>query len=112
MAPETLQDIKTFSHASDVWSFGILVGMWWCEWQSLSPSLLTAPCPPGTQMWEIAALGNNPYPALSNSEVANHVIEGGKIVSPKHAPDGLYVAALPACRWAPRSLPPPLHSVK
>ncbi|XP_062509268.1 insulin-like peptide receptor isoform X2 [Corticium candelabrum] len=51
MAPESLQD-GVFSHASDIWSFGIV-------------------------LWEIATLAMQPYPGMSNSDVFDFVIGGG-----------------------------------
>eukprot|EP00118_Oscarella_pearsei_P018033 m.182166 g.182166 ORF g.182166 m.182166 type:complete len:1143 (+) comp39289_c0_seq10:59-3487(+) len=50
MGPESLRD-GIFSHASDVWSYGVV-------------------------LWEIATLGSLPYPGLSNEEVFQSVGKG------------------------------------
>ncbi|KAJ1357923.1 hypothetical protein KIN20_016195 [Parelaphostrongylus tenuis] len=50
---------------SDVWAFGVL-------------------------MYEIVALGQQPYPIMSNSQVLAHVRKGGTPAKPLYCPDQLY----------------------
>ncbi|XP_062509556.1 insulin-like growth factor 1 receptor isoform X2 [Corticium candelabrum] len=53
MPPESLK-YGIFSHASDIWSFGVV-------------------------LWEVATLGTQPYPGMSNEEVYKFVTGGGFI---------------------------------
>ncbi|KAF7989871.1 hypothetical protein HCN44_008545 [Aphidius gifuensis] len=64
MSPESLID-GVFTTQSDVWAFGVL-------------------------MWEITSLGQQPYPAKSNSQVLVYVRNGGRLVKPDNCPETLY----------------------
>jgi insulin-like growth factor 1 receptor len=72
MPPESLMDGK-FDHASDVWSFGIV-------------------------LWEVATLGIQPYPGMSNDQVCQFVMDGGvmKVGDLTHVPN-LYVLLMKKC---------------
>eukprot|EP00039_Didymoeca_costata_P026905 m.16951 g.16951 ORF g.16951 m.16951 type:complete len:888 (+) comp5856_c0_seq1:231-2894(+) len=60
MAPESI-DYRTFSSASDVWAFGVV-------------------------LYEIAALGRTPYKKMDNREVAERVTEGFRLTAPEGSP--------------------------
>lgn len=62
-APENF--FGTFSHASDVWSFGIT-------------------------LWEIYSKGKSPYGDMSGSEVNELIVEGKRLAKPEFAPDDIY----------------------
>lgn len=62
-APENF--FGTFSHASDVWSFGIT-------------------------LWEIYSKGKSPYGDLTGSEVNELIMEGKRLAKPDYAPDDIY----------------------
>lgn len=63
-APEAIQD-NIFSIKSDVWSFGIL-------------------------LYEIMTFGQTPYPAMTNYQVVQKVLEGYRMPSPLNCPKVLY----------------------
>jgi len=63
-APEVLQ-IRQFSAASDVWSFGIV-------------------------MWEILNYGKTPYSWLSNKDVTEQIPKGEKLPQPPNCPSKLW----------------------
>ncbi|XP_020283790.1 proto-oncogene tyrosine-protein kinase ROS isoform X2 [Pseudomyrmex gracilis] len=65
MAPESLVD-GVFTSQSDVWSFGVL-------------------------MWEITSLGQQPYPARTNTEVLHYVRDGGRLSKPLNCPPSLHL---------------------
>lgn len=54
-----------FTSQSDVWAFGVL-------------------------MWEITSLGQQPYPAMTNFEVLNHVNAGNRLPKPLNCPPVLH----------------------
>ncbi|CRL05353.1 CLUMA_CG018196, isoform B [Clunio marinus] len=62
-APENF--FGTFSHASDVWSFGIT-------------------------LWEIYSKGQSPYGDLSGSEVNELIEKGQRLAKPEQCPDDIY----------------------
>ena len=64
MAPESLLK-GTYSYASDVWSYGIV-------------------------LWEIVTCGNLPYTGFSNRDVIQEVINGLLLNKPEICPDHLY----------------------
>lgn len=63
-APEVL-DKSQYSHASDVWSYGIVC-------------------------WEVFTYGSNPYKWLSNQEVTEQVATGLRLTKPELCPDLLW----------------------
>jgi len=63
-APEVLE-YRKFSHASDVWSFGVCC-------------------------WEILTNGKIPYNEYSNSEVVKEVLKGARLPQPTGCTDDLY----------------------
>lgn len=60
-APEAL-DRSQYSHASDVWSYGVVC-------------------------WEVFTYGSNPYKWLSNQEVVEQVAKGLRLPKPDGCPD-------------------------
>ncbi|KJE96419.1 ephrin type-A receptor 4a [Capsaspora owczarzaki ATCC 30864] len=64
MAPESI-NYRTFTTATDVWSFGVC-------------------------MWEIMSYGEKPYPQLQNSDVIDHLESGARLQCPDDCPDSLY----------------------
>lgn len=63
MPPEAFMD-GVFTTKTDVWSFGVL-------------------------LWEIFSMGYMPYPGVSNREVVEFVMRGGRMEPPRHAPDSI-----------------------
>ncbi|XP_073432046.1 proto-oncogene tyrosine-protein kinase ROS isoform X2 [Dendrobates tinctorius] len=68
MAPESLID-GIFTTRSDVWSFGVL-------------------------LWELFALGQQPYQGYSNMEVLHFVRSGQRMDSPDNCPDDIFGNAI------------------
>ncbi|XP_054706404.1 insulin-like peptide receptor [Uloborus diversus] len=64
MAPECLKD-GLFSSQSDIWSYGVV-------------------------LWEMATLASQPYQGLSNEQVLQFVMSGGKMTMPENCPEKLY----------------------
>ena len=64
MAPESIRD-KTSTHASDVWSFGILC-------------------------WEVFSYGATPYPGKLAIETVAFVAAGGRMARPRGCPRAVY----------------------
>src|SRR5580765_5703489 len=64
MAPESLME-GIFTSQSDVWAFGVV-------------------------MWEITSLGQQPYAAIHNRHVRDHVCAGNKLLKPLNCPQILY----------------------
>jgi parallel beta-helix repeat protein len=64
MAPESLR-FKTYSHKSDVWSFGVL-------------------------MWEVYSLGQTPYAELTAMEAMLAVASGHRLEQPSQCSDGVF----------------------
>ena len=64
MAPESLR-FKTYSHKSDVWSFGIL-------------------------LWEVYSMGAAPYAELTAMEAMLAVAAGHRLSQPRDCPDGVF----------------------
>mmetsp|Transcript_7283 Transcript_7283/g.18694 ORF Transcript_7283/g.18694 Transcript_7283/m.18694 type:complete len:1006 (-) Transcript_7283:23-3040(-) len=71
MAPECFRD-HAFSEASDVWSAGVV-------------------------LWEIACHGNNPFPKLASSDIADEVLSGATNVAPKGC-SGKLAAVIASCQ--------------
>eukprot|EP00005_Dracoamoeba_jomungandri_P002720 CAMPEP_0174260100 /NCGR_PEP_ID=MMETSP0439-20130205/8839_1 /TAXON_ID=0 /ORGANISM="Stereomyxa ramosa, Strain Chinc5" /LENGTH=882 /DNA_ID=CAMNT_0015344257 /DNA_START=631 /DNA_END=3279 /DNA_ORIENTATION=- len=63
-SPESLQ-YKKFTHASDVWSFGVT-------------------------MWEIFSYGAEPYPGLSNTQVIEAILNKDRPPKPKQSTPSVY----------------------
>lgn len=64
MAPECLRQGK-FTTESDVWSFGVLI-------------------------YEVYSFGDIPYPAMSNQQVYESVVNGHVMGQPPNTPDAVY----------------------
>ena len=78
-APEAILHYE-FSSKSDVWSFGIV-------------------------LYEIITYGRFPYPAMTNSEVKEQIVQGYRMPQPKGCPDQLYNIMLHCWRENPTSRP-------
>eukprot|EP01136_Pigoraptor_vietnamica_P018213 Opistho-1_new@64454 len=70
MAPESLEK-RIFTHATDVWAFGIV-------------------------MWEVFARGAKPYPGLENHAVAGYLAHNKRMDPPSDCPKPLH-ATMQAC---------------
>jgi proto-oncogene tyrosine-protein kinase ROS len=79
MSPESLID-GVFTTQSDVWAFGVL-------------------------MWEVLTLGQQPYPARTNTEVLHFVRSGGRLDRPDNCPDDLYHLMLKCWLYVPHTRP-------
>ncbi|CAG9858272.1 unnamed protein product [Phyllotreta striolata] len=79
MAPESLTD-GFFTSQSDVWSFGVL-------------------------LWEIMTLGQQPYPARTNTEVLHYVRRGGRLGKPVDCPEELHNLLLKCWEFDPEKRP-------
>ncbi|XP_028515520.1 receptor-type tyrosine-protein kinase FLT3-like [Exaiptasia diaphana] len=64
MAPESLYD-QVFTTSSDVWSYGVV-------------------------LWEIATLGANPYPTISNHRILKMLKNGHRLSRPDFCTDEMY----------------------
>lgn len=64
MALESITD-RTFTHHSDVWSYGVT-------------------------LWEIGTLGGYPYPSVSNSELLPALLNGYRLECPKNCSKEIY----------------------
>ncbi|MFH4978534.1 hypothetical protein AB6A40_005243 [Gnathostoma spinigerum] len=64
MPPESVQFGK-FTHASDIWAFGIT-------------------------LWEVCTYGDVPFGELSNAEILSAVASGVRLPKPKHTPGGVH----------------------
>lgn len=78
-APEAMHD-NLFSIKSDVWSFGIL-------------------------LYEIMTFGQTPYPAMTNYQVVQKVLEGYRMPSPANCPKLLYGIMSDCWKKAPQDRP-------
>lgn len=78
-APEALK-FGTFSAASDVWSFGVL-------------------------LWEIFTKGQLPYTGWDNVETMQKVLEGYRMPKPKDCPDEIYALMLKCWSEKPEQRP-------
>jgi len=79
MPPEAIRENR-FTHASDVWSFGVL-------------------------LWEIFTFGMQPYDHLSIKEVIRAVDSGKTLHYPDHAPGAVYEQMLLCWRHNPNHRP-------
>ncbi|XP_066917085.1 fibroblast growth factor receptor 2-like isoform X2 [Clytia hemisphaerica] len=64
MALESIVD-RVFTHASDVWSFGVL-------------------------MWEVMTLGGGPYPGIAARELPEFLSSGGRMEQPPRCPNEVF----------------------
>ncbi|KAL3309554.1 hypothetical protein Ciccas_011899, partial [Cichlidogyrus casuarinus] len=78
-APESIY-YKTFSHASDVWSFGIC-------------------------LWEMFTKGEHPYADQDSLEVLRHIEEGERLAKPDLAPDEIYAIMHDCWAYNPEARP-------
>jgi len=79
MPPEAIRENR-FTHASDVWSFGVL-------------------------LWEIFTYGTQPYEQLSVKEVIRSVDMGRTLHCPEHASNAVYVQMQSCWRRSPDERP-------
>ncbi|KAL7062744.1 hypothetical protein AAHC03_029 [Spirometra sp. Aus1] len=78
-APESIY-YKTFSHASDVWSFGVC-------------------------LWEMFSLGEHPYAEQDSFEVLRQLEEGVRLSRPRLANDEVYDVMLDCWAYNPEARP-------
>lgn len=78
-APEVLAR-KPLSQSSDIWSFGIL-------------------------LYEIATLGESPFPNVSASELLQYLQRGNKLKKPPNCSKTLYSFIESCCQWRPNERP-------
>lgn len=71
---------REYSHKSDVWAFGIV-------------------------LWEIASLGNVPYPNIDNNQIMHYVSNGGRLPKPDNCSKGFYELMLACWRHEPSNRP-------
>jgi serine/threonine protein kinase len=64
MALESLH-YREFTVQSDVWAYGVV-------------------------LWEIATLGQFPYPSIANEEMLDHILEGNRLEQPSNCSDEVY----------------------
>ncbi|NWX05778.1 EPHA8 protein, partial [Caloenas nicobarica] len=79
-APESIAR-RTFSWASDVWSFGIV-------------------------MWEVLSFGDRPYWDMDNQDVIAAIEQGYRLPPPPRCPPALHQLMLRCWRRRPRARPP------
>ncbi|KAK2171480.1 hypothetical protein NP493_1060g01042 [Ridgeia piscesae] len=78
-APEAL-NYGTYTSASDVWSFGIL-------------------------MWEVFSFGATPYPGYTNAKAKEEVDQGYRMPAPDGTPDACYSLMVKCWEYEPRDRP-------
>ncbi len=78
-APEAVQFGK-FTHASDVWSFGVV-------------------------LWELFSRGMIPYPGMENSEVIRKITNGVRLEKPRDCPNEVYDLMLKCWAEKPKERP-------
>ncbi|XP_043274492.1 tyrosine-protein kinase Shark [Venturia canescens] len=78
-APESY-NFGTFSHASDVWSFGVT-------------------------LWEMFSFGQQPYGDRRGVDVIQLVEKGERLEKPEECPDGVYVVMQSCWSYAPQDRP-------
>ncbi|XP_030645335.1 tyrosine-protein kinase STYK1 [Chanos chanos] len=79
-APEVLAH-RPHSHSSDVWSFGIL-------------------------LYEMATLGDPPFPRIMASELLQYLQRGKTVKRPVNCSNTLYSLIKACCQWVPQDRPP------
>lgn len=78
-APESV-NYGTFSHASDVWSYGIT-------------------------LWEMFSLGEQPYGEMNGSQVIQLVENNRRLAQPKHCPNKVYAIMIHCWEYLPEKRP-------
>ena len=78
-APEALR-FGTFSHASDVWSFGVL-------------------------LWEMFSIGDHPYSHIDNSQILDYIEDGKRLSKPEECSEAVYGVMCFCWAYDPRNRP-------
>jgi len=86
MPPEAIRENR-FTHASDVWSFGVL-------------------------MWEIFTFGTQPYEQMTIKEVIRFVDSGRTLHCPEHASNAVYVLMQSCWHSSPNERPQFMNLLK